>query len=175
MRFIRNEVQKPKQIVPPEKRKTLPFIILLIGVGILIVGVAGFFSAFFFNELIEARWPVRYRDVQTYSLVVGGTGIILYIIAALILKVPLRKTTYYKVTTIVKGEPFDPPRKGDFTRAIYARLHDLSDEWAYFCQVKPLTPISSSRKCWWGQAAFLQLSPSRKIQSAKLLKIPDLN
>ena len=137
MRFIRNEVQKPKQIVPPEKRKTLPFIILLIGVGILIVGVAGFFSAFFFNELIEARWLVRYRDVQTYSLVVGGSGMILYIIAALILKVPLRKTTYYKVKTIVKGEPFDPPRKGDFTKAIYARLHDLSDEWAYFCQVKP--------------------------------------
>jgi flagellar basal body-associated protein FliL len=66
MRFIRNKVQTPKQLVSAEKRKTLPFILLLIGVGILIVGVAGFFSAFFFNELIEARWPVRYRDVQTY-------------------------------------------------------------------------------------------------------------
>jgi hypothetical protein len=137
MRFIRNEVQTPKHLVPPEKRKTLAFIILVIGVVILIVGVAGFFSAFFFKDLIEARWPVRYREVQTYSLAIGGTGMILYIIMGLILKIPLRKTTYYKVSTIVKGEPFDPPRKGDFTKAIYARLYDLSDEWAYFSEVKP--------------------------------------
>jgi hypothetical protein len=137
MRYIRNEVQIPKMLVPAEKRKTLPFIILLIGVGILVIGVAGFFSAFFFNEMIEARWPVSYRDVQTASLVVAGSGIILYIISALILKIPLRKTTYYKVTTIVKGEPFDPPRKGDFSRAVFARLRDLSDDWAYFTEVQP--------------------------------------
>jgi hypothetical protein len=137
MRFIRNQIQTPKLLVPVEKRKSLPFIILLIGVGIMIIGVAGFFSAFFFNELIEARWPVRYRDVQTASLVIAGCGMVLYIISALILKVPLRKTTYYKVNTIVKGLPFDPPRKGDFSRAIFARLRDLSDEWAYFMEVKP--------------------------------------
>ncbi len=137
MRFIRNQNQTPKLLVPVEKRKSLPFVILLIGVGIMIIGVAGFFSAFFFNELIEARWPVRYREVQTVSLVIAGCGMIFYIISALILKVPLRKTTYYKVNTIVKGQPFDPPRKGDFSRAIFARLRDLSDEWAYFMEVKP--------------------------------------
>jgi hypothetical protein len=137
MRFIRNEIQIPKQLVSPEKRKTLPFILLIIGVGIMIVGVAGFFSAFFFNEMIEARWPVRYRDIQTYSLVVAGSGMLLYIAMAVVMKIPLRKTTYYRVTTIVKGEPFDPPRKNDYTKAIYARLHDLSDEWAYFSEVKP--------------------------------------
>ncbi len=64
---------KTKTNCPSREAKDLPFIILLIGVGILIVAWR-LFSAFFFNELIEARWPVRYRDVQTYSLVVGGTA-----------------------------------------------------------------------------------------------------
>jgi hypothetical protein len=70
-------------------------------------------------------------------LAFGGIGIILYIIGASFLKVPLRKTTYYKVQTIIKSEPFDPPRKGDFTKAIFARLRDLNDEWALFTEVVP--------------------------------------
>lgn len=137
MRFIRNEIQTPKYLVPTEKRKSLPFYILFAGVSILIVGVAGFFSAFFFRDLINVRWDFYYRDVQTNSIYIAGAGIILYIIASLILKIPLRKTTYYKVTTIMNNEPFDPPRKGDFSKAIFARLRGLSDEWAFFTEVKP--------------------------------------
>jgi len=137
MRFIRNEIQTPKYLVPPEKRKTIPFYILVIGVSILIVGVAGFFSAFFFRDLIQARWGFHYRLVQNKSINIAAAGILLYIIASLILKIPLRKTTYYKITTIMNNEPFDPPRKNDFTKAIHARLRNLGDEWAYFSEVKP--------------------------------------
>lgn len=137
MRFIRNDVQTPKYLVAPEKRKSLPFILLLIGVSILVVGVAAFFSAFFFRDLIKERWDLHYREVQTPGIYVGAVGVFFYIIAALVLKIPLRKTTYYKVNTIVKNEPFDPPRKGDFTKPIYARLRDLCDEWAFYSEVKP--------------------------------------
>jgi hypothetical protein len=137
MRFIRNEIQTPKPLVPQEKRKTLPFFILAAGVCVLIVGVAGFFSAFFFRDLIQARWGLPYRNVQTNSIYVAAAGAFLYIIGAVILKVPLSKTTYYKISTIMKNEPFDPPRKNDFTKAVYARLYGLSDEWAYFSEVKP--------------------------------------
>ncbi len=137
MRLIRNDIQTPKQLVSPEKRKTLPFFLLFLGVIILVVGAAAFFSAFFFRDLMDARWNLHYRDVQTNAIYVAGAGIILYIIGALILKVPLRKTTYYKVNTIIKNEPFDPPRKGDFTKAIYARLRGLGDDWAFFSEVKP--------------------------------------
>ena len=137
MRFIRNEIQTPKYLVLPEKRKSLAFIILVAGVVVLIIGVTGFFSAFMFRDLIEARWDFLYRDVQKYSLVFGGIGIILYIITALVLKIPLRKTTYYKVKTIVKNEPFDPPRKHDFTKVVFARLRELGDEWAFMVEVKP--------------------------------------
>lgn len=136
MRFLRNEIQTPKYLVPQEKRKSLPFYILFLGVTILIIGVAGFFSAYFFNQMIEARWSISYREVQTKSIYIAGLGIILYIISALILKVPLRKTTYYKVNTIMKNEPFDPPRKGDYSKALFARLRDLGDEWAFFTEVK---------------------------------------
>lgn len=137
MRFIRNEIQTPKCLIQPEKRKSLAFFILVAGVAVLTVGASGFFSAFLFRDLIEARWIIPYREVQTYSLVVGGIGIILYIIGALPLKIPLRNTTYYKVKTIVQNEPFDPPRKHDFTKAIFARLGELDDNWAFLAEVKP--------------------------------------
>ncbi|MCD6577789.1 MAG: hypothetical protein J7K66_07265 [Anaerolineaceae bacterium] len=136
MRHVRNEIQTPKRLVLSKKRKSFAFFILVIGVVVLVVGVSGFFSAFLFRDLINARWDFSYREVQKYSLVVGGGGIILYIIAAIVLKIPLRKTTYYKVSTIIKDEPFDPARKGDFTKSIYARLRDLDDQWAYFSEVK---------------------------------------
>jgi len=137
MRLIRNEIQTPKKLVPQEKRKSLPFYILVIGVTILVVGVAGFFSAFFFRDMIQERWNIHYRVVQTKSIYIAAVGIGLYIISSLSLKIPLRKTTYYKITTIINNEPFDPPRKGDFTKSIYARLRDLSEEWAFFSEVKP--------------------------------------
>jgi len=137
MRFIRNEIQTPKRLLLPEKRENLTFFILVAGVAVLTVGVVGFFSAFMFRDLIEARWDFLYRDVQKYSLVFGGIGIILYIIAASALKIPLRKTTYYKVRTIVQNKPFDPPRKHDFTKAIFARLGELDDDWAFMAEVKP--------------------------------------
>jgi len=137
MRFIRNEVQTPKHLVAPEKRRSLPFLVLLVGVSIMVMGVAAFFSAFFFRDLIQERWELHYRVVQTNAIYVTAAGIALYVIGAVILKIPLRKTTYYKVTTVVKNEPYDPPRKGDFSKAIYARLRDLGDEWAFFTEVRP--------------------------------------
>jgi hypothetical protein len=101
------------------------------------VGVAAFFSAFLYRDLIQNRWGVTFRSVQTKSIYIAAVGVIFYVLGALLLKVPIRKTTYYKVTTIMKNEPFDPARKGDYTKAIYARLHNLGDEWAYFSEVKP--------------------------------------
>ncbi len=137
MRFIRNEIQTPRPLVPIEKRKSLPFYILALGVCVLIVGVAGFFSAFFFHEMIQEQWHIHYRVVQTESIYVAAAGCFLYVIGALILKVPLKKTTYYKISSIMKNESYDPPRKNDYTKAIFARLYPLSDEWAYYTQVKP--------------------------------------
>ena len=137
MRFIRNDIQTPRRLVPVEKRRSLPFFILTVGVCVLIIGVAGFFSAFFFHEMIQEHWDIHYRVVQTNAIYVAAAGCFLYIIGAIILKIPLGKTTYYKISTIMKNEPFDPPRKNDFTKAVYARLYQLNDEWAYFSQVKP--------------------------------------
>ena len=137
MRFIRNEIQTPRRLVPPDKRRSLPFLLLFLGVVLLVAGAIAIFVVFYYQDLLEARWGIPYRRLQTYSMGVGGTGIILYIIGALFLNVPLRKTTYYKVRTIMRGEPFDPPRKKDFTKPIFARLHVLDDEWAFFAEVRP--------------------------------------
>ncbi len=175
MRFIRNEIQTPKPLLSPEKRKTLPFFILAAGVCVLIVGVAGFFSAFFFRDLIQASWGFYYRDVQNYSITVAGAGVILYIIAALILRLPLRKTTYYKISTIMKNEPFDPPRKNDFTKAVYARLYDLGDEWAYFSEVRPPDCDFVIPQVIVGPGGVFTSLPIAENPERKALRTPDRN
>ena len=55
MRHVRNEIQTPKRLVLSKKRKSFAFFILVIGVVVLVVGVSGFFSAFLFRDLINAR------------------------------------------------------------------------------------------------------------------------
>lgn len=137
MRFIRNEIQTPKVLVPPQKRKTVYFAMVFLGVVLLVIGAIGLFAVFYFQELMEVRLGIPYRRLQTYTMGVGGIGVILYIIGALFLKLPLRKTTFYKVRTVMRNEPFDPPRKKDFTKPIFARLHELNDEWAMFTEVRP--------------------------------------
>ena len=137
MRFVRNEIQQPMHLVPPEQRNTAMYYLLVLGISILSIGVAGFFSAFFYAELIKAQWGMAYRQVQTYSLMVSAAGIALYVVAALFFEIPLRKTSFYKIRSILKNEPYDPPRKGDFTKAVYARLRDLDDKWALLSEVQP--------------------------------------
>jgi len=137
MRFVRNEIQQPRHLVSPEQRKSPMYFLLVLGVSVVSIGVAGFFSAFFYAELIKARWGMHYREVQNYSILVVAVGIALYIVAAHYFKVPLRKTTFYKIRSILKNEPYDPPRKGDFTKSVYARLMDLDDKWALLSEVRP--------------------------------------
>lgn len=137
MRFIRNEIQKPKLLVPQQKRKSVYFAMIFLGVTLLVIGALGLFAVFYFRELMEMRLGIPYRRLQSFALGLGGIGVIMYILGALFLKVPIRKTTYYKVRTIMRNQPYDPPRKKDFTKPIFARLHELSDEWAMFTQVRP--------------------------------------
>jgi hypothetical protein len=137
MRFVKNDVQTPVHLVSQDKRKKFVFYLLLIGIIVLVGGALVFFSAFFIRDMIFDRWGVNYWEVQTKAIYVAAVGMFTYIGCALVLRIPLRKTTYYKLNTIVKNEPFDPPRKGDFTKVIFARLYELNDEWALFAEVKP--------------------------------------
>ncbi len=137
MRYIKNDIQTPKHLVPQENRKTFAFFLLVAGVVVLVIGVTAFFSASFFREAVEQRWSTPFRRIQTYALVVGGIGIMIYILSAILLKIPLRKTTYYKIDSIIKNKPFDPPRKGDYTKPILLRLQDLSDDWSLMAEVCP--------------------------------------
>lgn len=137
MRFIRNDIQTPVHLVSEEKRKTPAFILMTVGVIIFIVGGTGFFGAFIVRNLLKEQFGISYHEVQTYLLAFAGAGILLYIIAGSVLKVSLRNTTYYKLQTIMRNEPYDPPRKGDFTKSIFARLRDLDDKWALYSEIVP--------------------------------------
>lgn len=172
MRFIRNEIQQPKYLVAPEKRSSPMYYLLVFGVSVAAVGVAGFFSAFFYADLINSRWGFYYRDVQTYSIFIVTAGVILYIIAALYFKIALRKTTFYKIRSILKNEPYDPPRKGDFTKTIYAKLHELNDQWGFYSEINPPESDSVIPQVLIGPGGVYTFHPVSENPSNKEFKDP---
>jgi hypothetical protein len=135
MRFVRNEIQTPKKLVTPEDRKLPAFKALMTGLGILALGAAMFFLAFVMRNYIKENWTISFRTIQTYGLIVSFVGVVIYLLAAKALKVPYRNTTFYKLTTIVNDELYEPQRKGDYTKSITARLAELDDKWSIMTQV----------------------------------------
>jgi len=135
MRFVRNEIQTPKKLVTPEDRKLPVFKALMAGLGVLVLGAAMFFLAYVMRNYIKENWTVSFRTLQTYGLIVSFVGVVIYLFAAKALNVPYRNTTFYKLTTIVKDELYEPQRKGDYTKAIAARLGELDDKWSIITQV----------------------------------------
>ena len=135
MRLIRNEIQTPKKLVPTEKRKSPAFIALMTGLGVLTVGAAMFFLAYIVRDYITENWAIPFRTIQTYGMIVAFAGVVIYLLAAKVLNVPIRNTTFNKLRTIVKDEFYDPPRKGDYTKPIYARLTELNDKWSLITQI----------------------------------------
>ena len=135
MRFVRNEIQTPRKLVTSESRRKPAFKTLMAGLGVLALGAALFFLAFFMRNYIKENWTISYRTLQTYGMVVAFIGVCIYLLAAKVLDVPIRNTTFYKLTTIVKDELYEPQRKGDYTKAIAARLAELNDKWSILSQV----------------------------------------
>lgn len=172
MKFIRNEIQAPKKVVPEEKRKTPAFMLMVIGVIIFIVGGTGFFGAFIVRDLLLEQFNLEYHQLQTYLLAVAGAGILFYIIGGLILKIPVRNTTYYKLQTIMRNEPFDPPRKGDFTKSIKMILKDLSDDWVLFSEVVPAAGNFKIPQVITGPGGVFAIHPSNQHPDRRIFKDP---
>ena len=137
MRLVRNEIQTPQKLVAPEGRKKPAFMVLLAGLVVLAVGAAMFFLAYIMRNYIKENWTISFRLLQTYGLMVAFVGVFIYLLAAKALNIPIRNTTYYKLTTIVKDELYEPQRKGDYTKTIAARLAELNDKWSITTQVNP--------------------------------------
>ena len=135
MRLVRNEIQTPKKLVMPEGRRTPAFKALMAGLGVLTLGAGLFFLAFIMRDYIKENWTIPFRTVQTYGMIVAFIGVFIYLLAAKALNIPSRNTTFYKLTTIVKDELYEPQRKGDYTKAIAARLAELNDKWSIMTQV----------------------------------------
>ncbi len=132
MIYLRSEKQSPKRIVPQEKRNTLQFKIMLAGIAVCAAGTGGFFLAYFARHVIG-----NFRDVQTYSMAAAFIGVFLYSTAARQLNVEIKKTTFYKILTIVTDIPFDPPEKGDRTKSLIKYADETGDDWRIFRNVKP--------------------------------------
>jgi len=135
MRLVRNEIQTPRKLVTPESRKLPAFKALMTGLGVLALGAFLFFLAYIMRDYIKENWTIPFRTLQTYGLIVGFVGVVIYLLAAKALNIPIKNTTFYKLTTIVKDELYEPQRKGDYTKAIAARLSELDDKWSIMTQV----------------------------------------
>jgi hypothetical protein len=137
MRFIRNDIQTPKKLVADNNRRSTAFLLMIISVIIFAIGATVFFGVFIVRDLIRTQFNLEYHDIQTYALFFAGAGMFLFIVSGIILKVSLRGMNYYKLRTIIRNEPFDPPRKGDFTKSIRLLLKDLNDDWALYSEIVP--------------------------------------
>ena len=135
MRLVKNEIQTPKKLVTPVNRKLPAFGALMAGLSVLALGAALFFLAYIMRDYIKENWTTPFRTLQTYGLIVSFVGVVIYLLAAKALDIPIRNTTFYKLTTIVKDELYEPQRKGDYTKAIAARLDELDDRWSITTQV----------------------------------------
>lgn len=136
MRFVRNSEQTPEKILTAEQRQSTTYLLLVIGLVIVAVGTAGFFLGFILRDTFTDL-GLNFRDIQTYAIAFAFLGVFLYAIAALVLKVGLRQTTFYKITTILKDEPFDPPVQGDHTKRILSELRYLDEQWSIFRDISP--------------------------------------
>ncbi len=137
MRFLRNDIQIPRHLVPPEKRFSLPFFLMMAGLLVVLLGAFAFFVAFYYARPTELYLGITSRQGQTWAMVIAAVGVLMYIMAALMLGVPISKTTYYAISTILRNEPFDPPRRGDYTQVLLERIRDLNDDWALLTEVLP--------------------------------------
>jgi len=137
MRIIRNEIQTPRPLVAPEKRHSPPFFLLMAGIALVLLGLIVLFFTYYYSLAIEHYLGITFQQMRTWTIGLLAAGILMYILAALILRLPLRKTTYYAITTILRNEPFDPPRRGNYTPALAAKLQELGDEWVLLTEVCP--------------------------------------
>jgi hypothetical protein len=115
----------------------LHFFLMMVGLLMVLLGAIAFFIAFYYPRPTELYLAITSRQGQTWAMGIAAAGVLMYVVAALALGVPLSKTTYYAISTILRNEPFDPPRHGDYTQALLARIQDLGDEWALMTEVSP--------------------------------------
>ena len=78
MRFVRNEIQTPQYVIPPEKRRSIAFYALFLGILVFFIGFVAFFAISNFREPVQERWGMPYRRMQTYSLSLVELGLSVY-------------------------------------------------------------------------------------------------
>jgi len=172
MKFIRNEIQMPKKLVSEEQRKTPAFLLMTFAVVIFVIGATGFFGAFIVRNMVREQFGLDYHQLQTYALTFAGAGMLFFIISGLILKVPLMRTNLYKLQTIMRDEPFDPPRKGDFTRSVKMLLKDLNDDWVLFSEVVPTDSKFKIPQVIVGPGGIFSIFPSNQHPDRKSFNDP---
>ncbi len=129
--FERPEQERQKRI-SHEKEASLPFWLVRFSFVLGVVGVIGFFLAFFYQTVLN-RIGLPYRQAQAMAIVVVFVAWVIFTLACRRLGISTRGLTYPKLMSILRNEVETLPDEFKASRKqIAAAFGSLSDDWLLF-------------------------------------------
>jgi hypothetical protein len=123
---------EPVKLINADLQHGFRFKMLYVGVGVAILGVVGFFLAFFYQNWINTT-GISYRWVQGISVFVVFLGWLLFTVFASSLGISTRKLTYNRLVAILKNQvevPMDID--GALRRQVGLALSTMQDDWGLY-------------------------------------------
>ncbi|MEW6181022.1 MAG: hypothetical protein AB1522_13965 [Chloroflexota bacterium] len=135
MRAFERPEQERQKLISREKEASLPFWLVRFSFALGVVGVIGFFLAFFYQTVLN-RLGLPYRQAQAIAILVVFIAWVIFMLACRHLGISTRGLTYPKLMSILRNEVETPPDEFKASRKqIAAAFGSLSDDWLLFPDV----------------------------------------
>ncbi|GAP09649.1 hypothetical protein BECAL_00799 [Bellilinea caldifistulae] len=132
MRAFERPEQERKKLISRDKEASLPFRLVRFSFVLGVVGVIGFFLAFFYQTVLN-RIGLPYRQAQATAILVVFIAWVIFTLACRHLGISTRGLTYPKLMSILRNEVETPPDEFKASRKqIAAAFGSLSDDWWLF-------------------------------------------
>lgn len=135
MRTFERPEQERKKLISREKEASLAFWLVRFSFALGVVGVVGFFLAFFYQTVLN-RVGLPYRQAQAAAILVVFVAWVVFTLACRHLGISTRGLTYPKLMSILRNEVETPPDEFKASRKqIAAAFGSLSDDWWLFPEI----------------------------------------
>jgi hypothetical protein len=159
MRHYEVPREQAKMRVSAEKAASLSFKMLYVGVGVAVVGVAGFFLAFFYQNVLNAA-GLPYRNVQAAAIATVFAGWVVFRLFAGSLGISTRGLTHGRLVSILKNQAEVPLDEVLILRRhIGIALLTLGDDWALYPAVLADDPTRSVPAVLVGPGGVFAIQP----------------
>ncbi len=164
--FERPEQERQKRI-SREKEASLPFWLVRFSFVLGVVGVIGFFLAFFYQTVLN-RIGLPYRQAQAMAIAVVFVAWVIFTLACRRLGISTRGLTYPKLMSILRNEVETLPDEFKASRKqIAAAFGSLSDDWLLFRISLLMIPRKFYRWYYSAPAGYLPFVSIIKIRVQK--------